>query len=90
MAVSISSVKDRVIGICKDVKALSQKGQKALSERHVKIVERMIGTGAITNREVREMFSISNRAALDELEGLIELDVVQKTGAGRSVKYMLK
>jgi len=89
VAVSISGVKDRVIGISRDVKALSQKGQIPLSERQMRIVERMVDSGAITNREVREMFDISNRAALDELEGLVELDVVQRTGEGRSVKYVL-
>jgi Fic family protein len=89
VAVSISSVKDRVIGISRDVKALSQTGQVALSDRQMRIVERMVDSGAITNREVREMFGVSNRAALDELERLIEMDVVRKTGKGRSVRYVL-
>ena len=39
--------------------------------------------------EVRELFGISNRAALNELEKLMELGVVQKTGQGRSVRYVL-
>ena len=89
VALSISAVKDRIIGLSRDVKALSEKGQIALTERQMAIVERMVDTGAITNREVREMFGISNRAALNELERLMELGVVMKTGQGRSVRYEL-
>lgn len=89
VAVSISNVKDRVIGISKDVKAISREGQVPLSERQMRIVELIIDEGGATNRDVREMFGISNRAALDELEKLIEMDVVQRTGKGRSTKYVL-
>ena len=89
VAVSISGVRDRVLGISKDVKAISETGQISLSERQMRIVERMVDAGAITNREVRELFGISNRAALNELESLMELGVVKKTGQGRSVQYVL-
>ena len=89
VALSISAVKDRIIGISKDVKALSEKGQISLSERQMAIVERMVDAGTITNREVRELFGLSNRAALNELEKLMELGVVEKTGQGRSVRYVL-
>jgi len=43
----------------------------------------------ITNRDVREIFGISNRAALDEISGLIELKVVKQMGKGRGVHYVL-
>ena len=89
VAVCISGVKERVIGISRDVKALSQEGQIPLSERQMRIVEMIIDAGAISNREVREMFGISNRAALDELKKLVEMDVLRRTGKGRSVKYIL-
>jgi Fic family protein len=42
VALSISAVKDRIIGISKDVKALSEKGQIPLSERQMAIVEKMV------------------------------------------------
>ena len=89
VALSISAVKNRIIGISKDVKALSEEGQIPLSDRQMAIVEKMVDAGAITNREVRELFGISNRAALNELEKLMELGVVKKTGQGRSVRYVL-
>jgi len=52
-------------------------------------VERMIEKKEITNRDVRDMFNISNRAALDELLKLVDMKVIKKTGEGRSVKYVL-
>jgi len=54
-----------------------------------KIVERLIEKGAITNREVREMFDISNRAALDEITKLLKLKVIKRAGKGRSLRYEL-
>ena len=89
VAVSIKQVRDRVIGLSKDVKALKEKGQIALTERQMKIVESMIQNGPITNREIREMFNISNRAALDEINKLLELDVIKQVGQGRSIRYEL-
>ena len=89
VAVSIKTVKDKVIGLSKDIKVLKEKGQVALTERQMKIVERIIEQGEITNRDVRNMFNISNRAALDEMTKLLEMKVVKKVGKGRSLKYEL-
>jgi Fic family protein len=89
VSVSIKAVRDRVIGISRDIKVLKQRGQIALTDRQMKIVEHMVEKGRTTNREVREMFGLSNRAALDEIEKLIELGVVKVTGKGRNVRYVL-
>ena len=89
VAVSIKTVKDKVIGLSKDIKVLKEKGQVALTERQMKIVERIIEQGEITNRDVRNMFDISNRAALDEIMKLLKMKVVKKVGKGRSLKYEL-
>jgi hypothetical protein len=43
----------------------------------------------ITNKDVREIFGISNRAALDEISGLIELELIKQMGKGTSVHYVL-
>ena len=90
VAVSIKAVKDKVIGFSKDIKILKERGQTILNERQMKIVEWMVQSGKITNREVRDMFKISNRAALDELEKLIELKVIKQRGKGRNVHYVLQ
>ena len=44
----------------------------------------------ITNRDVGEIFGISNRAALDEISGLVELKVIKQMGRRRSVHYVLE
>jgi Fic family protein len=89
VAVSIKSVKDKVVGLSRDIKFLKEKGQVALTERQIKIVERIMERGEISNREIRSMFNISNRAALDEISKLLELNVIKKVGKGRSIRYEL-
>jgi len=89
VATSIKAVKDKVIGLSKGIKFLKDKGQRALTERQMKIVEKMVNKGEITNREVREMFGISNRAALDEILKLLNLKIIKQIGEGRSTRYVL-
>jgi Fic family protein len=90
VAVSIKAVRDRVLGLSKDVKFLKERGQIALTERQMRIVEWMMEKGKITNRDVRGIFEISNRAALDEMSKLLELGVIKQVGSGRSVHYVLE
>ena len=89
VAVSIEAVKNEVIGLSRDVKVLKEKGQTALNERQMTIVQRMIEHGNITNKKIREMFGISNRAALNEIDKLIAMNVIKKQGEGRSTHYEL-
>ncbi len=89
IAVSVEAIRKRVIGLSKDIKILKQKGQIALTDRQMRIVERIVNNGSISNREIREMFNLSNRGALDEIEKLIHLEVIRKKGEGRSVIYVL-
>jgi len=89
VAVSIKAVKDKVIGLSKDIKLLKEKGQIALTERQMKIVERIIDKGQITNREMREIFGLSDEGVRKEITKLIELRVVKRKGKGRSLCYVL-
>jgi Fic family protein len=90
VAVSIKAVRDRVLGLSKDVKFLKERGQIALTERQMRIVEHIMEKGHITNRDMRGIFEISNRAALDEISKLLELGVIKQVGSGRSVHYVLE
>lgn len=90
VAVSIQAVKDKVRALSKGIKTISDKGQISLTERQMKIVEKIVEKGSITNKEIREMFGVSNRAALDELTRLIELKVIKEEGKGRSTHYILE
>jgi Uncharacterized conserved protein len=89
VATIIKAVKDKVTGLSKGVKILKDKGQIALTNRQMKIVEWIINNGKITNRDIRNLFNISNRAALDEINKLIELKVIKKAGEGRNINYEL-
>ncbi len=89
VAVSLKAVRNKVIGLSKDIKVLKDRGQIALTKRQMKIVEHIVSQGRITNREIRDMFSLSNRAALDEINKLMELKVLRAKGRGRSAYYTL-
>lgn len=89
VAVSIEAVKKKVIGLSKDIKALKEKGQIALTDRQIKIVERIIEKGRITNREIRKMFELSDEAVRKEISKLVEIGVLKSEGKGRSLHYVL-
>ena len=89
VAVSIEEVKKKVIGLSKDIKLLKEKGQVAVTERQMKIVGKIIEKGAITNREMREMFGLSDEGARKEISKLIKLGVVKRKSKGRSISYVL-
>jgi len=58
VAVSIKGVRDRVLGLSKDVKFLKERGQIALTERQMRIVEWMMEKGKITNRDEGDLRDI--------------------------------
>lgn len=89
VAVSIKAVKDKVIGLSRDIKFLKERGQVALTERQMKIVEKVIETGKITNREMREMFGLSDEAVRKEISKLIAMGVLKSEGKGRALHYVL-
>ena len=89
VATSIKAVKEKVLGLSKDIKILKERGQIALNDRQMKIVEWIVNEGKITNRDIRNMFGISDNAALDEIRKLMNFDVIKREGEGRSVHYVL-
>ena len=89
VALSVSAVRDRVLRLSGDRRKARNQGQVALTERQMRIIERIHSHGLITNRDVREMFGLSNRVALDEINKLLALGVVKTEGQGRNVRYVL-
>src|SRR3989339_273059 len=87
---SIAAVKERVIRLSSERLRKIKKGQIALTERQMKIVEFINQQGRITNRDVRSMFTISSQAAHKELIKLVVLDVIESVGKGRSLVYRIK
>lgn len=89
VAVSIEAVKKKVIGLSKDIKALKEKGQIALTERQMKIVEQLVQNSKIAISDIAEMFDITRQAALKEMNKLVGLKVVKLKGKGRGAYYVL-
>lgn len=87
--ISINTVKERVIKLSSERLRKTEKGQIALTERQMQIVEHINKNGKITNKELREKFKISNRAALDEINKLLKLKILQPQGKGRNFHYTL-
>jgi Fic family protein len=90
VSVSIEAVKERVARLSSERLRKAERGQIALTERQMMIVEFINLNGNITNRNVREMFKISDRAALKEIRKLVDLKVIESEGKGRSLQYILK
>ena len=55
----------------------------------MRIVEFINQNGKITNRDIRRMFNLSNRAALNEVKKLIMMKVLRTKGKGRNTYYEL-
>lgn len=89
VGVSIKAVKDKVIGLSKDIKFLKERGQVALTERQMKIVEWIVENDMITIGDISEMFKISRQAALKEMTKLVSMGVVKLKGKGRGAHYVL-
>ncbi len=87
--VSISAVKERVVRLSSERLRKAKKGQIALSDRQMKIVEFINQNGKITNRDVRDMFKVSDEAVRKEIAKLIKLGVLKGQGKGRAVSYVL-
>ena len=89
VALQIEKVKERVLSLSSDIKRKQLKGQIALSERQMRIVERINNHGYITNKTIREMFKLSDEGALKEIKKLLSLGVIKSEGRGRNIRYLL-
>ena len=87
--ISIGAVKERVIRLSSERLRKTKRGQIALTERQMKIIEFINQNGRIRNKDAREMFKISDRAALKEIRKLMDLEVIKTEGKGRSLSYVL-
>jgi Fic family protein len=68
VAESMKTVKEKVLGLSKDIKVLKERGQIALNDRQMKIVEWMINDDKITNKDIRRMFKINRQSAYKEIK----------------------
>ncbi|MDI6890370.1 MAG: Fic family protein [Thermodesulfovibrionales bacterium] len=88
--VNILAVKEKVIRLSSERLRRTKRGQIALTERQMKIIEFINQNGQITNRDIRRMLKISAQAAHKEILKLVESEVIEPVGKGRSLVYRLK
>ena len=86
--VSVQEVKERVIRLSSERLRKTKRGQIALTERQMQIVEFINQNGQITNRDVRKLFKLSDEGALKEIKKLVRLGVLKSSGKGRSLHYV--
>lgn len=61
-----------------------------LNERQKEIIAHILAEGSVTNRWCRTRFQVVYNTAYRDIQGLLDLDLIEPLGSGRSVKYVLK
>jgi Fic family protein len=87
--ISISKVREAVLRLSLEKHKKETRGQIALTERQMKIVEHIQRNGRITTGESAKMFDITRQAALKELSRLALLEVIKPEGKGRGAYYVI-
>ncbi|NQE46317.1 hypothetical protein C5S31_09885 [ANME-1 cluster archaeon GoMg2] len=89
VAVSIDTVKERVVRLSSERLRKAKRGQIALTERQMQMVEFINTAGKITSGDIQRMFKISRQAAHKEIKALMELGVIKSQGVGKATYYIL-
>jgi Predicted transcriptional regulator containing an HTH domain and an uncharacterized domain shared with the mammalian protein Schlafen len=82
-------VRKRVAGLSSERLRRAKRGQIALTERQIQIVEFINQNSRITAGDVSRMFKITRQASLKEISKLVEPEVVKLRGKGRGAHYVL-
>lgn len=85
---SINKVKDFIakIGLSAKIEA----GERIeLTQKQIKILERIKEKGKVTNKDLRDMFGITRQAILKEISKLIDAKLIELIGKGRSAYYKI-
>ncbi len=89
VAISIDAVKERVIKLSSERLRKEKRGQIALTERQMQIIEFINQNGKITVTDMSTMFKITRQASLKEISKLVELKVVTIRRKGNKTYYVL-
>jgi len=88
--VSTEAVKERIVRLSSKRLRKAKGRQISLTERQMRIIEFINQNGKITNRDIRDMFKLSDEGALKEIKKLINLEIIKSEGKGRALHYILK
>ena len=76
-----------------DANVRAKKGEESeqveLTEKQIKILEKIRERGKITNKDLRSMFKISRQAIVKELLKLIDAKLISLVGRGRGAYYKI-
>lgn len=81
--------KEAILKISLEKHRKESKGQIALTERQMRIIEHIQTNGKITTGETANMFNITRQAALKELSKLLKLEIIKLEGQGRGSYYTI-
>lgn len=90
VAVSISAVREKVARLSSERTRRKNKGQIALDERQMRIVEYINNNGSITIGKIASMFKITRQAALKEIDKMIKIEVVKRKGRAKASYYIMR
>jgi Fic family protein len=85
---SVNKVKDFIVRIGLYPK-IGDGERIELSEKQVKILEKLKEKGKVSNKDLRDMFRITRQAILKEIAKLIDAKLVELVGKGRSAYYKI-
>jgi len=85
---SIDKVKEFIVKIGLSPK-LEEGERIELTQKQVKILERIQEKGKVSNKDLRDMFGITRQAMLKEIAKLIDAKLIKLVGKGRSAYYKI-
>lgn len=86
---SINKVKEVIDRIGISSKA-DEKKLVELTEKQMKILEKIKEKSKITNKDLRKIFGISRQAVLKEIAKLVDAKLIELVGKGRNAYYKIK
>ena len=84
----MTRVKERVLKLSLEKHKKDTKGQIALTERQMQILELIIKNGKITSGEIQQMFNISRQSAHKEIKKMLVLELIELKGEGKTTYYI--
>src|ERR1035437_204766 len=89
VAVSITAIREQVAKLSSERLRAKKKGQIALTERQMRIVEFINQNGKINTGDITGMFKITRQAALKEIGKLSETGIIKMKGKARASYYVM-
>jgi len=85
---SINKIKDFIVKMGLSPKI--EEGERIeLTQKQIKILERIKEKGKVSNKDLRDMFGITRQAMLKEISKLIDANLIMLVGKGRSAYYRI-